>query len=265
MTVNDCFRILDLPSNAGLNDLKFAYRRKAKEYHPDHKGGDSRKFTRLLEAYRLLLDYGPIQNRRSTKKQDFSVNKETDSFYEEERKSPNARREMKRKAAEEKDRNVCRERDIQQDLRKSQKDREDKRCHAEAERHKKSPTHKARIFGSILSGTNPVSEKLKAIDSLVSLNRKSVYPYLKKGFYSKSEKVVIAVVEAVGKLGIVQAGPELSSMMCSGSPKIRMAVLETVSQFKKPVIFNDIIEIGLADRDKTIVRKSVILRSVLNG
>lgn len=258
MTVNDCFRILELPHNAGLDDLKFAYRNKAKEYHPDHKGGDCRKFTLLHEAYTLLLDYDPIKNPRSARDQDFTVKKDTDHSYEEERRRGKARREMERKAAEAKARYERRERDRQEALRKS-------RRAAEAERRKKSPVHQARILGDILSSNKPVREKLKAIDSLVALKRKSAYPYLKKGFYNKSEKVVIAAIEAVGKLRIVQAGPELTSLMCSGSPQIRIAVLKAVSEFEKPVVFRDIIEMGLADREKTIVRQSVILRSRFNG
>jgi curved DNA-binding protein CbpA len=258
MTVNDCFRILELPRNAGLDDLKFAYRAKAKEFHPDHKGGDSRKFTRLHEAYTLLLDYDPIKNPRKAREQDSTVKKEAERTYDEERKRRKARREMERKAAEVKARYERREKDRQEALRKSRKAAEEKR-------REKSPVHQARIFGDILSGTKPVREKMKAIDNLVSLKRKSVYPYLKKGFYSNSEKVITAAIEAVGKLRIVQAGPELASLMCSGSPQIRMAVLKAVSEFEKPAVFRDIIDMGFADREKAIVRQSEILRSRLNG
>ncbi|MFB6082695.1 MAG: J domain-containing protein [Halorientalis sp.] len=42
--------VLGLPVGAGLDDIKRAYREKAKEVHPDH-GGDEDEFKRVREAY----------------------------------------------------------------------------------------------------------------------------------------------------------------------------------------------------------------------
>jgi len=44
------FAVLGLPSGAGLDEIKTAYRRKVKEVHPDH-GGDEDEFKRVREAY----------------------------------------------------------------------------------------------------------------------------------------------------------------------------------------------------------------------
>lgn len=44
------FAVLGLPSGAGLEEIKTAYRRKVKEVHPDH-GGDEDEFKRVREAY----------------------------------------------------------------------------------------------------------------------------------------------------------------------------------------------------------------------
>jgi hypothetical protein len=44
------FAVLGLPSGAGTDEVRAAYRRKVKEVHPDH-GGDEEEFRRVREAY----------------------------------------------------------------------------------------------------------------------------------------------------------------------------------------------------------------------
>ncbi|MFO7730509.1 MAG: J domain-containing protein [Spirochaetia bacterium] len=56
------FAILGISSEASTQDVKNAYRRLAQQYHPDHGGGDSRKFMAVQEAYDVLVD--PEQRRR---------------------------------------------------------------------------------------------------------------------------------------------------------------------------------------------------------
>jgi hypothetical protein len=41
---------LDVPTDAGLDEIRAAYRRRVKETHPDH-GGDEDEFKRVREAY----------------------------------------------------------------------------------------------------------------------------------------------------------------------------------------------------------------------
>jgi hypothetical protein len=44
------FAVLGLPSGAGVDEIKRAYRERVKEVHPDH-GGDRDEFERVREAY----------------------------------------------------------------------------------------------------------------------------------------------------------------------------------------------------------------------
>lgn len=48
--------ILGISADAGHEEVKTAYRRLAKQYHPDHEGGDSSKFRDIQEAYSVLAD-----------------------------------------------------------------------------------------------------------------------------------------------------------------------------------------------------------------
>ena len=48
------FAILGIPSNATVDEIRSAYRRLAKEFHPDHYVGDSERFQDIQEAYSVL-------------------------------------------------------------------------------------------------------------------------------------------------------------------------------------------------------------------
>jgi hypothetical protein len=47
-------RILDVDATADETDIKTAYRRKAKEYHPDTDSGDEEMFKKVSRAYETL-------------------------------------------------------------------------------------------------------------------------------------------------------------------------------------------------------------------
>jgi len=55
MSKKDYYDVLGVSKTASANDIKKAYRKLAKEYHPD-KGGDEQKFKEISEAYETLSD-----------------------------------------------------------------------------------------------------------------------------------------------------------------------------------------------------------------
>jgi hypothetical protein len=59
MTINDYYRILDLPAESTLEDIKKAYRKKARLYHPDiNPDPDAKeKFIIATQAYEFLIAY----------------------------------------------------------------------------------------------------------------------------------------------------------------------------------------------------------------
>lgn len=58
-TVNDYYELLGVPKDASQDDLKKAYRKLARKYHPDLNPGDKtaeQKFKEINEAYTILSD-----------------------------------------------------------------------------------------------------------------------------------------------------------------------------------------------------------------
>ena len=53
--MSDLYQLLDLSADASVEDVKRAYRRKAREHHPD-AGGDEETFKAVTHAYQVLSD-----------------------------------------------------------------------------------------------------------------------------------------------------------------------------------------------------------------
>jgi molecular chaperone DnaJ len=54
--MKDFYKILGVPRDASDEEIKKAYRRLARQYHPDRSGGDEAKFKEINEAYQVLSD-----------------------------------------------------------------------------------------------------------------------------------------------------------------------------------------------------------------
>jgi DnaJ-class molecular chaperone len=52
----DYYQILEVNYQASIDDIKKAYRKLSKKYHPDVKGGDEETFKKLTQAYETLTD-----------------------------------------------------------------------------------------------------------------------------------------------------------------------------------------------------------------
>ncbi len=69
--------ILGIPSDSSLSDIKSAFRRLAKEYHPDYFGKSESPFSAIQEAYSVLSD--PEQRRKYDNS--LNTNRVQNKFY----------------------------------------------------------------------------------------------------------------------------------------------------------------------------------------
>jgi hypothetical protein len=90
VTTADYYKILDLQPGCSVEELKKAYRKKAREYHPDinHSNNAKDMFIKITEAYEFLLTYF---DRMASDERDF--NKAMDEWrkYRKERSQQKAR------------------------------------------------------------------------------------------------------------------------------------------------------------------------------
>lgn len=58
LSLRDCYRLLELPTGASIDDVKRAYRRLARRYHPDSGtfAASPERFASVSAAYRQLAD-----------------------------------------------------------------------------------------------------------------------------------------------------------------------------------------------------------------
>ena len=63
------FAILGIPPNATVDEIRSAYRRLVKEFHPDHYSGGSERFRDIQEAYSVL------GNRRRRREYELNIRK----------------------------------------------------------------------------------------------------------------------------------------------------------------------------------------------
>lgn len=73
--MKDYYKILELDKEASQDDIKKAYRKMSKKYHPDTSQGDDNKFKEVSEAYSILSD----ENKR--KKYDHGIDPNSDNMF----------------------------------------------------------------------------------------------------------------------------------------------------------------------------------------
>lgn len=61
MRLKRYYDVLGLPENASKSEVKSRFRKLAKIYHPDRKGGNREKFEALVEAYEIVSGQRPSQ------------------------------------------------------------------------------------------------------------------------------------------------------------------------------------------------------------
>jgi hypothetical protein len=93
----DYYSILELPANSGEAEIRHAYRRLAKKYHPDvNKSPDAHSnFIEITEAYEYLIDHFQNRNLQEWKDREYRSNENFEKFREEIRKKAQQQARMR--------------------------------------------------------------------------------------------------------------------------------------------------------------------------
>lgn len=89
--------------------------------------------------------------------------------------------------------------------------------------------------------------------------KKGSYIYLKRALRDSSETVVLAVLDAVGKLQIRSSITDLAKLFDTGSRTVKMGILEAVERMAIPPASIDILTWGMQSQDRSLRLKSLSL------
>lgn len=104
-------------------------------------------------------------------------------------------------------------------------------------------------LGKLLETGKTIGMRAFAARSLGNSGKKTAYAFLRKALYDPSDLVVKAAVDAIGNLRISQSYGELSAVYVKGNREIREAVLYCVRKIGVHGGFRDIVENAQRDPD----------------
>lgn len=216
MRERDCYRILKVPPGASPSEVQASYRRLVKRYHPDLTGraGDGVLLSRIIEAYRVLQMTVPSSPENAAT----------------EKRSRSGRQGAGRARPA-------------TESRPETGDRTDVRGEP-------SLSELGRIA---VSGRRPETRAF-AVMRLANTGRRSAYAWIRAALFDDSEVVVSAAVDAVGNLGVLQAGGELAVVFARGEGALRRRVLDAVDRMSDIRPFRSVILSGMQDEDPEVRR-----------
>ncbi len=88
---------------------------------------------------------------------------------------------------------------------------------------------------------------------------KGAYVYLRKALHDPSETVVLAVIEAIGRLQISISSKDLETVFDNGSLTVKMAVLQAIEMCGRNSVFLGILVKGMQSLDRKVRSKSISL------
>lgn len=114
-------------------------------------------------------------------------------------------------------------------------------------------------IGQLLLNGKTASMRAFAAKRLGFSGQKGAYVYLKRALEDPSESVVLAAVEAIGRLRITISASELESTFEVGSRAVKMAVLQAIETSTRKAVFMAILVKGMQSLDRHVRGKSLSL------
>jgi len=243
-------KTLGVSAAAGTEEIKDAYRRLAKKYHPDSAGSRSHtvEFVKITEAYRNLTTHAP-----KAKVIDFPVRSTrpaADPF-----RKPQSPAESVRQPHSSRTAKPARTADPVRTARAFGI----KQTPAPGKPPQTDRDTDIPALGKLLETGRQVGIRAFAARSLGNSGKKSAYAYLRKGLYDPDEIVVRSTIEAIGQLRIRQSVGELGSAFARGNASIRCSILAAVERIGLSEVCKPILLAGMRDSDPEVRSRSLRL------
>ncbi len=219
------YRALGLPAGADIKQIKSAYRVLAKKYHPDMSKDPAtgEQFRRVVAAYKTL------------------VAREEKSVY--------IRSTVRR---------TYRSAPTTSQRQSGAKNTREKPSE-NADNAANNSGNSLYSIGQLLLNGKTASMRAFAAKRLGFSGQKGAYVYLKRALEDPSEAVVLAAVEAIGRLRITISARELEATFESGSRAVKMAVLQAVELSVRKAVFMGILLKGMQSLDRNVRGKALSL------
>jgi len=114
-------------------------------------------------------------------------------------------------------------------------------------------------IGQLLLNGKTASMRAFAAKRLGFSGQKGAYVYLKRALDDPSESVVLAAIEAIGRLRITISAKELESTFEAGSRSVKMAVLQAIELSLRKAVFMGILLKGMQSLDRSVRGKALSL------
>lgn len=116
-------------------------------------------------------------------------------------------------------------------------------------------------IGQLLLRGKTSSMRAFAAKRLGFSQQKGAYVYLRKSLQDPSEAVVLAAVEAIGRLRVSISAEDLESLFDGSSRAVKLAILQTVEMCGTKKVFVAILVKGMQSLDRKVRSKSLSLFS----
>ena len=259
------YRTLGLPADADIGQIKSAYRVLAKKYHPDMSKDPStgEQFRRVVAAHKTLVAREEkksfIQStvHRSYRAASTTATRATGT------RSTGTRSSQKSSAKTGAGEGAAADQKAGTTAYAKTGGKTGGKTGAHAGR--KTGAHgedsKSSLFsiGQLLLHGKTSAMRVFAAKRLGLTKHKGAYVYLRKALHDPSETVVLAVIEAIGRLQISISSKDLETVFDNGSLTVKMAVLQAIEMCGRNSVFLGILVKGMQSLDRKVRSKSISL------
>lgn len=230
------YRVLGIPREAGPEEIRRAYRKLVKQFHPDlsQNPATSEQFKRVVKAYKVL---SVKVKQRSCIEFPVKETRETGPSWSYRTSGSGAGSRSSNGAASSTGNRTGSGGGAGTDRKKAES----------ARREPNIP-----VLGNMALTSRAPEMRAFAVKQLGNSGKRSAYFYIRKALFDPAPLVVRSAVEAVATLKIRQSAGELSAVFSRSGTEIRLGVIKAISSIGLSESFVPIITLAMQDSNRAV-------------